>query len=112
VWPYPEPVFECPERWSAPVRASTGRVRAYDESSPDDRYYMLAAGYGATGHGAAPSERPGAQRRMAMAMIDMGLSPLVRVASRMRRRMKDMRTRVRLGGPIQRILERLLPGNG
>jgi glycosyltransferase involved in cell wall biosynthesis len=112
IWPYPLPVFERTENWEAGApRAIPARVRAFDECSPTDRYYMLAAGYGASRQGAGTNQRPGIQRAVALAMIDMGLLPLVRLASRARRRIRNIQPRMPFGSPIQRLLERLLQGN-
>ena len=112
VWPYPEPVFERPEDWTAAAaRPLPTLVKAFDDCSPADRYYMLAVGYGTAGRGAGASERAGRQRLAAMALIDLGLLPLVRLASWARRRARDVRPRLSLG-PIERRLERLLRGDG
>lgn len=108
IWPYPEPVFERPEHWTmGTARALPARVMAFDDSSTTDRYYMLAAGYGA-----GTNERPEEQRKlMALAMIDLGLLRVVRYASWTRRRIRGIRSRLSLGR-IERRLEGLLRGNG
>jgi glycosyltransferase involved in cell wall biosynthesis len=112
VWPYPLPVFERPDDWTeSTARPLPTRVKAFDDCSPADRYYMLAAGYGAAGYGAGTNEQAGRQRLTALAMIDLGLLPLVRLASWTRRRMHNLLPRIPLG-PIERRLERLLRGNG
>ena len=60
------------------------RVAAYGEASAVDRYYMLAMGYGAMN-----GDRPVAYKReLALAAVNMGLAPLVRVGSWMRRRLR------------------------
>jgi glycosyltransferase involved in cell wall biosynthesis len=113
IWPYPQPVFEQTEDWSVDTaRPIPARVKAFDECSPSDRYYMLAAGYGAAGYNAGASEQPGSQRGMALAMVDMGLLPLVRFALGVRRRVRNIRPRTRLNGSMQRLLERFRKGNG
>lgn len=85
VWPYPEPVVERAEECDFAVKSSLpARVAAYGDASAVDRYYMLAMGYGGVNH-----ERPLAYRReLALAAVNMGLAPLVRVASWMRRRLR------------------------
>jgi glycosyltransferase involved in cell wall biosynthesis len=112
IWPYPLPVFERPEEWTeSTARTLPTRVKAFGDCSPVDRYYMLAAGYGAAGYVSGTNEQAGRQRMTALAMIDLGLLPLVRLASWTRRRMRDILPRMPLG-PIERRLERLLRGNG
>jgi hypothetical protein len=112
IWPYPLPVFERSDDWTeSTARTLPTRVKAFGDCSPVDRYYMLAAGYGAAGYGAGTNEQPGRQRLTALAMIDHGLLPLLRLASWTRRRMRDILPRMPLG-PIERRLERLLRGNG
>jgi hypothetical protein len=108
IWPYPQPVFERPEHWTAgTARPVPARVMAFNDCSGTDRYYMLAAGYGA-----GINERAGSQKRlMALAMIDLGLLRVVRFASWTRRRVRGIRSRLHLGR-IERGLERLLRWNG
>jgi hypothetical protein len=108
IWPYPESVFERSEHWTmGTARPLPARVIAFDDCSATDRYYMLAAGYGA-----GTNERPQAQRKlMALAMIDLGLLRAVRYASWARRRLRGIRSRLSLGR-IERRLEGLLRGNG
>jgi hypothetical protein len=108
IWPYPEPVFERHEHWTmGTARALPARVIAFDDCSLNDRYYMLAAGYGAS-----TNERPVEQRKMmALTMVDLGLLRVVRYASWARRRLRGIRSRVSLGR-IERRLEGLLRGNG
>jgi glycosyltransferase involved in cell wall biosynthesis/predicted O-methyltransferase YrrM len=108
IWPYPEPVFELPEHWrvGAP-RPLPARVTAFDDCSPTDRYYMLAAGYGI-----GTNERPMEQKKlMALDMIDLGLPRVVRYASWALRNLRGIRSRLLLGR-IERRLEGLLRGNG
>jgi len=81
IWPYPEVVTECPEDRAIAVRSSLpARVAAYDDASPDDRYYMLAAGYGA-----ASQQRIESKRQLILAAVDLGWSPLIRLLRRFRR---------------------------
>jgi hypothetical protein len=108
IWPYPEPVFERPEHWTmGTARPLPVRLMAFDDCSATDRYYMLAAGYGA-----GTSERPAEQKkRMALALIDLGFLRMVRYASWARRRLRGIRSRLSLGS-IERRLEGLLRWNG
>jgi hypothetical protein len=73
---------------------------------------MLAAGYGTSGYVVGPGQRPGRQRRAVMALIDLGLLPVVRVGSWARRRVRATGLRLPLFSPIERYLTRLLRGNG
>lgn len=108
VWPYPLPVFERPETWTmCTARPLPTRVKAFDDCSPADRYYMLAAGYGAATNAGA-----GKQKLTALAMIDLGLLPLVRFGLWTRKRVHNLLPRLPLGGHIERGLKRLLRGNG
>jgi len=108
IWPYPEAVFDRPEHWTmGTARPLPARVMAFDDCSATDRYYMLAAGYGA-----GTNERPVEQKKlMALAMIDLGLLRLVRYASWARRRLRSIRSRLSLGR-LERRLEGLLRWNG
>jgi hypothetical protein len=78
IWPYPEVVTERAEASRIEVKSSLpARIAAYDDTSANDRYYMMAAGYGAANH-----ERPAAYKRaLALAAVNLGLSPLVRIGS-------------------------------
>ena len=78
IWPYPEPVVERAEECRIDVKSALpARVAAYGDASPNDRYYMLAAGYGAANH-----DRPAARKReLALAAVNLGLTPLVRIGS-------------------------------
>ena len=108
IWPYPDSVFERPEHWTmGTTKPLPARVMAFDDCSPTDRYYMLAAGYGA-----GTNEQPVEQRkRMALAMVDLGLLRAVRYASWTRRRLRVIRSRLSLGR-IERRLEGFLRWNG
>jgi glycosyltransferase involved in cell wall biosynthesis len=85
IWPYPEPVVERAEDCQFAVKSSLpARVEAYGDASPVDRYYMLAMGYGSVN-----ADRPVAYKReLALAAINMGLAPLVRIGSWIRRRLR------------------------
>ena len=103
IWPYPAPVVERTEDCKIEVRSPLpARVAAYDDASPTDRYYMLAAGYGAASH-----ERPiGTKRQLALAMVDLGMAPLLRLGLRSLRLAGGMKARLRdtvLGRLIRRI---------
>jgi len=50
-----------------------------------DRYYMLAMGYGGVNH----VRPPATSRELALAAVNMGLAPLVRIGSWMWRRMRQ-----------------------
>jgi glycosyltransferase involved in cell wall biosynthesis len=78
IWPYPEPVAEWAKTFRFDAKSSLPvRVAAYDDASATDRYYMLAAGYGAANH-----ERPVAfKRELALAALNIGLTPLVRIGA-------------------------------
>jgi hypothetical protein len=78
IWPYPEPVVERSGECRINVKnALPARVAAYGGTSPNDRYYMLAAGYGAANH----DRRPGLKRELAFAALDLGLTSAVRIGS-------------------------------
>lgn len=103
IWPYPELVFERSANWTLPThRSLPARLKLFDESSPTDRYYMLAMGYGAT-HLHNRTLRPAA-----LALVDAGLPRLVRVASRTRRLVGKLRNRAPFGPSVDRYLKRLL----
>jgi hypothetical protein len=107
IWPYPQAVFERAEHWTMVTeRSIPARVMAFDDCAANDRYYMLAARYDAR------KGEPGARqkRRMALAMIDLGLPQLVRLASWTRNRVRGIRSRLSLGR-IERSLERLYRWN-
>jgi hypothetical protein len=62
---------------------------AYDECSPTDRYYMLAAG------SATHGDRPGGQNlRAALTMMDLGLGRLIPFAARTVRGVRSLRARL------------------
>ena len=85
IWPYPEPVAERAASCRIDVKSSLpARVAAYGDASVIDRYYMLAAGYGAANH-----ERPIAyNRELALALVNLGLTPLVRIGAWWMRRLR------------------------
>ncbi|HEV7920644.1 MAG TPA: class I SAM-dependent methyltransferase [Thermoanaerobaculia bacterium] len=86
IWPYPEPVVERPEWCALDVRSSLpARIAPYGETSPNDRYYILAAGYEA----ASRRSPDGWVRRLALAAIDSGFTFAVRAASGGRRRLRS-----------------------
>ncbi len=103
IWPYPAAVVERAEDCKIDVKSPLpARVGAYDGASTNDRYYMLAAGYGAASH-----ERPiGYKRQLALAMVDLGIAPLLRLGLRSLRLAGGVRSRLRdtfLGRLIRRI---------
>ena len=113
VWPCPLPVFELAEDWTAGGEGMLpARLKAFDECAPTDRYYMLATGYGTSGYSAGAAGQPVRRQLTALAMVDLGLLPLVRVASWARRRARGLRQRVQPGGHVERYLGRFLRGNG
>lgn len=113
VWPYPRPVFERTEDWATCAAGSLPvRVQAFDECAPADRYYMLATGYGTSGYVVGAGGSPGGRAATALTLVDLGLLPLVRVASWARRRARGIRQRMFSGGPVERYLGRLLRGDG
>jgi glycosyltransferase involved in cell wall biosynthesis len=89
LWPYPEVVVERAEENRFENRFESrgslpARVAAYGEASAVDRYYMLAMGYGSVNQG-----RPVAfKRELALAAVNMGLAPVVRIGSWMWRRLR------------------------
>lgn len=85
IWPYPEPVVERPESCAVEIRSSLpARIAPYGETSANDRYYILAAGYEA----AARPASGGGMRRLALAAIDSGFGFAVRAGSWGRRRLR------------------------
>jgi hypothetical protein len=85
LWPYPEPIVERPESVAIAARSSLpARIAPYGETSANDRYYILAAGYEAS-TGRSPV---GWMRPMALAAIDHGFSFAVRAAFWGRRRLR------------------------
>lgn len=85
VWPYPEAVVERPQSCSIePRSALPARVSPYGETSANDRYYILAAGYQAV----SEQKRGGWMRPLASAAVDSGFTFAVRAASWGRRRLK------------------------
>jgi glycosyltransferase involved in cell wall biosynthesis/predicted O-methyltransferase YrrM len=78
IWPYPVAVVQRPESLSIETRSALpARVAPYAETSENDRYYMLAAGYDA----GARRTRGGWMRRLALAALDSGFGFAVRAAS-------------------------------
>jgi glycosyltransferase involved in cell wall biosynthesis len=107
IWPYPQAVFARAEHWTMGTEKSIpARLMAFDDCSATDRYYMLAARYDA--RRGEPGTRQ--KRRMALALIDLGLPQVVRFASWTRKRVRAMRSRLSLGR-IERRLERLYRWN-
>lgn len=84
IWPYADVVVERGADCVVESRSSLpARVAAYGDASPIDRYYMLATGYAAT------RDRGGmTKRRIALAAVDLGLAPFVRLGSRILRRLR------------------------
>jgi len=78
IWPWPEPVVERDATTAIDVKSTfPARVAAYDDASSEDRYYMLAAGYGA----AASQSRAVSWNQLAMRATDLGLNVVARVGS-------------------------------
>lgn len=112
VWPYPRPVFEVAEDWAAGAPGTHPlRVQAFDECTPVERYYMLATGYGTSGYVAGSAGQPSRRMLTSLKLIDLGLLPLVRVASWARGHARGIRQRAATGGPVERYLGRLMRGN-
>lgn len=90
IWPYPEIVLRWPTGTTFQVRdAVPARLAAY-EGAADDRYYMLAAGYGyATG-----ARSVSGRRERAFELVELGLAPVVRMASVAVRATRTARARV------------------
>jgi glycosyltransferase involved in cell wall biosynthesis len=85
IWPYPEAVLERSAECRIDVKnALPARVSAYGGASPNDHYYMLAAGYGA----ANQEPRSSLKRDMARAAVDLGLTSAVRIGSWAWRRLR------------------------
>lgn len=113
VWPCPLPVFELAEDWTCGAAGLLpARLKAFDECAPPDRYYMLATGYGTSGYCAGAAGQTVGRKLTSLAMVDLGLLPLVRAASWVRRRARGLRQRMQPGGPVERYLGWLLRGNG
>jgi glycosyltransferase involved in cell wall biosynthesis/predicted O-methyltransferase YrrM len=90
VWPFPEVVVQLKPGSAVPATSALpARVAAYEGASPVDRYYMLAAGYGARSGEPSVARR----REVALALIDLGLAPGVRFASWTLRRARAIRSR-------------------
>jgi len=85
IWPYPEVVVERPSDCAIDVKgALPARIAAYGDVSSDDRYYMLAAGYGA----AAGQTRRISPSQLALTAADLGLSFAVRAGSWLARKLR------------------------
>ncbi|HBB87586.1 MAG TPA: hypothetical protein DC047_08225 [Blastocatellia bacterium] len=107
IWPYPQAVFERSEQWTMNAeRSIPARVMAFDDCSANDRYYMLAARYDA--RRGEPVVRQ--KKRMALALVDLGLPQVVRFAFWTRRLVRGIRSRLSLGR-IERGLERFYRWN-
>ena len=82
VLPYPRAVIEQSDDCTfAAKSASPLRIAAYDDASPNNRYYMLAGGYDA----ASRERTVGYKRMLAFAAIELGLSRTVRFGARVLR---------------------------
>ncbi|HKO56448.1 MAG TPA: class I SAM-dependent methyltransferase [Thermoanaerobaculia bacterium] len=91
IWPYPEVVVEWPEECRVEVKSGLpARIIAYGDAPSADRYYMLAAGYGAANRSGAASLK----RELARALVDLGVSPLIRLGSWGLRRARRVRARL------------------
>ncbi len=85
IWPYPEPVVERPQTVSIDVRSSLpARIAPYGETSANDRYYILAAGYDA----AARHSPSGWGKTLAVAAVDSGFTFALRAARWALRRLR------------------------
>jgi glycosyltransferase involved in cell wall biosynthesis/SAM-dependent methyltransferase len=85
IWPYPEVVVERPSDCAVDVKSALpARVAAYGEVSSDDRFYMLAAGYGAD----ASQRRRVNARQLALTAADYGFSYAVRAGSWLFRKLR------------------------
>jgi hypothetical protein len=106
LWPYPEVVVQLPEGIRLDVRGGTrSRLAAYDGAPDMDHSYMHAAGYGFAGMARSLSGR----RQRALALVDMGLTPLVNAASLAVRSARIVRNRMAAtgaGARVRRLLER------
>lgn len=106
IWPYPEVVVQLPEGTMLDVRDGTrSRIAAYDHASDVDIAYMHAAGYGFASMARSLSGR----RQRAIALVDMGLTPLVNAASLAVRSARMLRNRAAAtpaGARIRRLRHR------
>ena len=88
VWPYPDVVLDRTHQAEVDIaKALPSRVAAYENTSPNDRYYMLASAYRS---GGKPLR---SKRDLALAAVDMGFAPLVRIGSGALRRLRRWRSR-------------------
>lgn len=85
IWPYPDVVLERPSDCAIDAKgALPARIAAYGDVSSDDRYYMLAAGYGA----AAAQPRRISPSQLALTAADFGLTFAVRAMSWLLRKLR------------------------
>lgn len=92
IWPFPAAVFGHASRWK-PSRpgASPARVAAYGDCPPADRYYIMANGVASLVRGSPSSGR----RDVALALIDHGLGPIVRLLGWGLRKARKVKQRLR-----------------
>jgi len=84
IWPYADVVVERGTDCLVESRSSLpARISAYGDASAIDRYYMLSTGYVAASEGTGVTKR-----RLALAAVDLGLAPFVRLGSRILRRLR------------------------
>lgn len=90
VWPWPEPVFDLPlGRRARTHDAGPARLHAYNDSPPAERYYMLAMNY------SAAHLRLNRKRELAIALIELGVAPIVHLGSRALGAARRIRSRFR-----------------
>ena len=83
IWPVPEPLFvRSAIGTTGSIRANAARIAAFDDCASHDRYYMLAAGHSIS------TATPAWTRRAALALVRLRLGRLLRVLSRLRRRIR------------------------
>jgi glycosyltransferase involved in cell wall biosynthesis len=103
IWPYPEAVVHRAAEVSLRVRNPVpARIGAYDAASAADRFHMLATGYGGLNDEPSLARR----REIALALVDRGLAPVVRVASWTLRRGRGIRGRLRRSSSLAWIRRR------
>ena len=82
--PYPEVVVKRNVTARIePKSSAPARIAAYENVSQNDRYYMLAAGYGANG-----KRRRSTRRELAQIAVNAGFASAVRVAAAAFRRVR------------------------
>lgn len=87
IWPYPEVVLDRNAHVAPNITPSLPeRLATYDDVSPNDRYYMLANAYDSSRASRRPSKRD-----LALAAVDIGFAPLVRLGSGALRRLRRWR---------------------